>query len=297
MRPPVTEVEGVLQTISVVEARQLDAVMRNIEDNTSSLYSTSVSTHLTATSVRVMQGLVLISLVFNIIDRIGAGSLNVPAPSWVVALIKEPLMDTPFVWFIINIAVAAGVYIIFHYLQGRRLERARRTLAAQIHFRCSLESVAALEAYLHRREPFLLYKTNSDSSAALCTVRYREPTTTDIWKWGGAPPEVQVTFDQKRGELLGICLWVDRALNSSPESALVRTLLKCLVNCGALNTLQLQSVMLTYDRDADDPSRPTSSSSSRGGTGKGDSLEVRLPAAQGTSEDGLGANELRIHTP
>ena len=63
---------------------------------------------------------------------------------------------------------------------------------------------ALQEAYLHRREPFLLYKTNSDSTAALCTVRYREPATTDIWKWGGAPPEVQLTFDQKRGELLGI---------------------------------------------------------------------------------------------
>ena len=86
----------------------------------------------------------LISVVFNVIDRIGAGSLNVPAPTWVVALIKEPLMDTPFVWFIVNVAVAAAVYLIFHYLQGRWLARARRTLAAQIHFRCSLDSVAAL---------------------------------------------------------------------------------------------------------------------------------------------------------
>jgi hypothetical protein len=242
------EVEAVMQTISVVEARQLDTVMRSIEDNTSSLYNTSVSAHLTANSMRLVQAMVLISLVFNVIDRIGAGSLNVPAPSWVVALIKEPLMDPPFVWFLVNVVIAAVVYVIFHYLQGRRLERARRTLAAQIHCRCTLDSVAALEAYLHRREPFLLYKTNSDSASALCTVRYREPTTTDIWKWGGAPPEVQITFDQKRGELLGVCLWVDRALNSSPESALVRTLLKCLVNCGALNSLQLQGVMLTYDR-------------------------------------------------
>ena len=47
-------------------------------------------------------------------------------------------------------------------------------------------------------------------------------------------------------------LWVDRSLNSSPESSLLRTLLKCFVNCGALNSLQMQSVMLTYDRPAGD---------------------------------------------
>ena len=34
--------------------------------------------------------------------------------------------------------------------------------------------------------------------------------STDLWKWGGEPPEVQLTFDKKAGELLGVSLWVDR---------------------------------------------------------------------------------------
>jgi hypothetical protein len=39
-------------------------------------------------SVRSAQGLLLVSVVFNVIDRIGAGSMNVPAPAWVTSLIK-----------------------------------------------------------------------------------------------------------------------------------------------------------------------------------------------------------------
>ena len=97
MQSAMHEVQGVLQTVNVVEARRLDGVLRGIEDNTSSLHTTTTAAHHTATSVHVIQGLLLVSLVFNVIDRIGAGSLNVPAPNWVVALIKEPLMDPPLV--------------------------------------------------------------------------------------------------------------------------------------------------------------------------------------------------------
>ncbi len=95
-----------------------------------------------------------------------------------------------------------------------------------MHCRCQLESVEALEGYLKRREPFLLHKTNTDSAAAVCSVRYQEPVTADLWKWGGGAPQVQITYDRRHAELLGICLWVDRSRNSEPECGLVRTLLK-----------------------------------------------------------------------
>jgi hypothetical protein len=47
--------EAVLLTLSVVEARQLQDLMRGVEDNTSTLNSTSLSTHLTANALRVIQ--------------------------------------------------------------------------------------------------------------------------------------------------------------------------------------------------------------------------------------------------
>ena len=54
-------------------------------------------------------------------------------------------------------------------------------------------------------------------------------------------------YDSKGATLLSIGLWVNRSLNSSSEAALVRTLLTGLVNCGAISSLQMQSVMLTYE--------------------------------------------------
>ena len=100
-------------------------------------------------------------------------------------------------WFTLNCAAALLVFVIFHSLQQRRLQQQQQTLAAQVHCRSTLDSVSALMAYLSRREPFLLYKTNSDASSVICTVRYKEPMSTDLWKWGGEPPEVQLTFDKK----------------------------------------------------------------------------------------------------
>ena len=47
--------EAVLLTLSVVEARQLQDLMRGVEDNTSTLNSTSLSTHLTANALRVIR--------------------------------------------------------------------------------------------------------------------------------------------------------------------------------------------------------------------------------------------------
>ena len=85
-------------------------------------------------------------------------------------------------WFTLNCAAALLVFVIFHSLQRRRLQQQQQTLAAQVHCRSTLDSVSALMAYLGRREPFLLYKTNSD----------------------------ELTFDKKAGELLGVSLWVDR---------------------------------------------------------------------------------------
>jgi len=298
------EVEAVLHSVSLVEARQFHSVLRGVEDNTSALHTSCWAAQMTSRSLHVLQALALITLVFTLIDRIGAGSLNVPAPTWVITLIKEPLMDPPLVWFMVNIILAAVVYVVFEAVQQRRLRRARQTLAAQVQCGCSLESVEELQQYLQRRQPYLLYQTNSDASSALVTVRYKEPTTTDLWKWGGAPPEVQLTFDQKLGLLSHISLWVDRSLNSSAESALMRTLLSSLVRCGALSSLQMQGVMTTYQHESRDHDntrpRPTSAASSRVGTHGGGataSLDLRIPTSLPEHESNATGNVLRLHTP
>lgn len=134
--------------------------------------------------------------VFNLIDRIGGGSLNLPSPAWVTTLIKEPIMDTPFLWFLLNLALASGAVVVLRLLHIRRVRKREQRASTELHVRLPLRSVEALDKHVHARQPLRSHRTNTDTSFSLCTARWKEPKTADLWKWGGPPPEVQVTYDR-----------------------------------------------------------------------------------------------------
>ncbi|EKX47368.1 hypothetical protein GUITHDRAFT_137545 [Guillardia theta CCMP2712] len=226
------EIEVIMQSVSIVETRQLDGVLRGIEDNTSVLFATTSAMKSTSLSVKAIQIILLVLLVFNLIDRIGGGSLNVPAPTWVIDLIKKPLMDPPFLWFIVNVALAAIITYLANYWERVSLQRHQKQMACELHCRAPILDLNKLE----RRLPFLNQRSNFDLDSVSCMVRWKEPITADLWKWGGAPPEIQITYDKKRMLLLSISLWVDRHYNSSSEQHLVKSFLQARRGIGIVKT-------------------------------------------------------------
>jgi hypothetical protein len=78
------------------------------------------------------------SLAFDIIDRIGGGTLGIDPPEWVKTQIVVPLVDPPGVWFAFNMicmlmlcaAVAAAAAFV------------RRGTGGLLHLRCEQDVVA-----------------------------------------------------------------------------------------------------------------------------------------------------------
>eukprot|EP00941_MAST-03F_sp_MAST-3F-sp1_P005659 g5659.t1 len=140
---------GSLQEMSdVLNTKELVRVFKNVVNSTKFLVGTSKTDSRSAASLEVIQALLAGSFVFDTIDRISGGTLNINVPKWVEDNLIDNLLGVPFLFFGINILLLFVVcYVLF------RMTKRASTMPEHIRFQVNRKiSLPALEKYLAMKQ-------------------------------------------------------------------------------------------------------------------------------------------------
>ena len=106
----------------VINTKQLEDVFKSVEANTKYLVDASAANERASASLEVMQVILAGSFAFDIVDRVSGGTLNITVPDWVNAIIVDPIISVPFLWFALNmiwlLLVSYLLLKFMHYLEN-----------------------------------------------------------------------------------------------------------------------------------------------------------------------------------
>lgn len=202
---------------------QLERVCRRVNLNTRALMAASERHIQSSLKLRAMQYFVGGIFVFDVIDRIDAGSWNMHVPEWVRESIVDPLFARPFAWWTINMVILCAFALVLVWISKQFAERAFGfcTVSFEINRKISRAHLdELLSTRLIRSDASKSIRASVDRPfKRFRVVKWRE---TDVSLWGGAPPEVELTYDDKHCFLLFAALRFDAKRARALEAECIR---------------------------------------------------------------------------
>ncbi len=212
------ELNNLSQMTDVINTKQLEDVFRSVEANTKFLVDASAANERACASLEIMQVVLAGSFAFDIIDRLGGGTLNVEPPEWLNTYITVPLIESvPFLWFGLNILFL----IIFCWVLIRVMRwseyRASGVLMIRVKVNCSI-NLPALDTFLATK-PIELTDSISEPEIDIKKVIWAEK---DHNLWMGSAPKIELLYDERHYFLLSVFMQVDKKRMKISQDSLLR---------------------------------------------------------------------------
>jgi WD repeat-containing protein 35 len=224
------ELNNLSQMTDVINTKQLEDVFRSVEANTKFLVDASAANERACASLEIMQVVLAGSFAFDIIDRLGGGTLNVEPPEWLNTYITVPLIESvPFLWFGINILFL----VIFCYVLIRVMRwseyKASGILMIRVKVNCSI-NLQPLETYLATK-PIELTDSISEPEIDIKKVIWTEK---DHNLWMGSAPKIELLYDERHFFLLSVFMQVDKKRMKISQDSLLRMFYRELLAHGVI---------------------------------------------------------------
>ncbi|KAJ0395757.1 hypothetical protein P43SY_005674 [Pythium insidiosum] len=129
------EIVNLRQMAEVLNASQLEDIFKTVEGNTKLLADSSIVTKKSGLSLEIIQLMLAGSFAFTVLDRIPGGSLNIEAPQWVLDVFAEPIINVPFLFFVLNMVwmvIAIVILVVYKRRRHREVEIGRRTVRVKV---------------------------------------------------------------------------------------------------------------------------------------------------------------------
>ncbi|KAF4043052.1 hypothetical protein GN244_ATG04525 [Phytophthora infestans] len=136
------EIVNLRQMAEVLNTSELEDIFKTVEGNTKALADSSLTVEQCGSSLELVQVLLAGSFAFTLLDRIPGGSLNVDMPAWVETAFTKTIIETPLLFFVLNIIWMAGcVYALIRFKKRKshEVEFGRRTLRLKVNKAIDIE--------------------------------------------------------------------------------------------------------------------------------------------------------------
>jgi len=144
------ELNSLREMTDVISEATMFRVQESLQANTKSLANVFEASERSSSSLEVLQVVLSGTLAFEILDRL-TGEWSVMETSWGKAYIHDPLIETPGVWFIINLFLWALIGFLLKVIMQRLTEKSNGVMT--VRFRPNLEiNLDSLRTYLEGKE-------------------------------------------------------------------------------------------------------------------------------------------------
>jgi len=172
--------------------------------NTKNLENVIRSNERSSSSLEVLQLVLSGTLAFEILDRL-TGEWSILDTWWGEQYLRQPLIEKPGLWFIINLVLWVAVALCLKLFMERLTQRSASVLVVRIKANVPVD-LAKLKLFLCTK-PLQEEEVGMEDKMVVRKVSWEE---TDESKWNGACPTVEVSFDEKHAYLLSIFIQVDK---------------------------------------------------------------------------------------
>lgn len=224
------ELGNLQQMTDVINTKQLEDVFKNVDSNTKYLVDASAAAERSSASLEVMQVILAGSFAFDIVDRLSGGSLNITVPDWVNVILVDGIVAHPGLWWILNMAWLLLVSVMLTKLMRYLGQLADGILTMRVKANRRVK-IDKLDEFLSTRDVEV-----SDSVAdRVMETRKTSWTETDIERWKGEPPKIEIQLDRTHGFLLLVLFQVNMRRTDASEEDLVDIFYALLLENGVLD--------------------------------------------------------------
>eukprot|EP00501_MAST-03F_sp_TOSAG23-6_P001054 GSMAST32.ASY1.ANO1.1097.1 assembled CDS len=211
-----SELLNIQQMTSVVDSSSLYKLYSTAEAHTKNLLNAENANEHSATLLEVTQVFLGGSFLFDIIDRISGGSLNIIPPSWVVTVFQDGICDVPFLWFGVNIALLLFFMILFwNYIRNTAEQNGVLLFKARIDKKIKLPT---LMEFLHRKSVDISNVVLSNE----VKIQKFSWLETDPRLWNGSDcPYIEIECNIEYGFIYTVTLKQNMKRNTLSEKALL----------------------------------------------------------------------------
>ncbi|DBA03494.1 TPA: hypothetical protein N0F65_011395 [Lagenidium giganteum] len=194
----------VLQTkFESISKVQLTEVSKDFDLNTKHLVDASVVRKRVQTNLEVIRFVFAGNLAFAIVDRLSGGTFNIPNPTWFKQWIKEPLIDVPGLFLVLNLLWFRLAWMGVQYWMHNRKKRHEASIVVRAHVDKRI-AVPSLHRMLKRKR-LEIGKYEYDKTVP--------ELKTFVWSEAGFPTdtsttEVELLVDERQQLLRSIRLQV-----------------------------------------------------------------------------------------
>ncbi|GLD95232.1 hypothetical protein PINS_up003874 [Pythium insidiosum] len=146
-----TQLDTLITKFDSISRLQLASVAHDVDLNVKHMVNSLGTRQRISMSVEVIRVIFAGTLSFEVIDRLSGSTFNVPVPKWYLDWIKKPIVDTPMLFFVLNLVWFALVWLSAQAWRTRAASRfeASIVLRALVNKRINL---SALRAMLKKRD-------------------------------------------------------------------------------------------------------------------------------------------------
>jgi len=115
------QLNNLQQMGETIKTKKLEENFLGVESNTKFLVAAAEANIRGSESLEVMQIILAGSFIFDLIDRLSGGTLNIGVPPFIEEYFQNGICDIPFLWFLLNLLIfvvlGSLLYRFMHYLQ------------------------------------------------------------------------------------------------------------------------------------------------------------------------------------
>eukprot|EP01117_Protostelium_nocturnum_P009319 TRINITY_DN3338_c0_g1_i1.p1 TRINITY_DN3338_c0_g1~~TRINITY_DN3338_c0_g1_i1.p1 ORF type:complete len:862 (-),score=280.18 TRINITY_DN3338_c0_g1_i1:42-2627(-) len=199
-----------------------------MNSNTKNLENVIRSNERAGSSLEVMQMVLSGTLAFEILDRL-TGEWSILDTWWGTTYLKEPLIETPGIWFFINISLWFLVAFGLKVLMERLTQKSAAVLVVRIKANVPLnkENLYKFLAGKDLQEE----EIGMEEKMLVKKVSWNEE---DDAKWGGSAPSIELSFDSKHSYLLSLFLQVEKVNKNINEKNIKEIIWQDLIQNGVV---------------------------------------------------------------
>ncbi|PRP78265.1 hypothetical protein PROFUN_13875 [Planoprotostelium fungivorum] len=197
--------------------------------NTKNLENVIRSNERASSSLEILQLVLSGTLAFEILDRL-TGEWSVLDTWWGDQYIKQPLIEKPGAWFVINLLLWFCVAYGLKHLMEALTQRSTHVLIVRVKANVPI-NLSCLYQYLSTKM-LQEEEVGVEDKMVIKKVSWSEE---DENKWNGGTPMIELSFDEKHCYLLGFFIQVDKVNKNVNEGTIKEKMWKELTDAGVVD--------------------------------------------------------------
>jgi len=201
------ELNGLREMTDVISETTMFKLQESLQANTKSLANVFESSERSSSSLEIMQVVLSGTLAFEILDRL-TGEWSVMDTAWGKQYIHDPLIETPGVWFCINLLLWALIGWLLKIITESLTEKSSGVIT--VRFKPNLRiDVPALLKYLNSKN-LGEEEVGIDSKQKIKKVAWVDEDISP-----GKETKLEISWDAENGFLLSCFMQINRGKNST----------------------------------------------------------------------------------